>query len=494
MHSINENTLSFTTTAMPRPEIVQATYDSFTKSLRDLDFSKVTLYLNIDSFPEKRDDHKRQEVVEIAKRYFGNVVANMPDTPSFAAAVKWCFSKTELPYNFHLEDDWELLIPFHISSFNQFFMPTHVQQVALRSRGNVRQDFFLCPSLIRGAFCREMSKKMNTTDNPEVVIRDIKNKEGLYRKESFVMYPFDTQSLVVNDTGRSWIKSGGYARGGANFVQWSASEAAVPDQNIEPEISILPVFAEGEKIPKIVHQTFPSKLLPPAIQENTNRLKKINPEWEFKLYDDADMVDFIANNYDFHILDCFNRINPKYGAARADLFRYLLMYKCGGVYIDIKSSFNKPLRNVLKADDRYLLSCWNNKQDESFPGWGLHDELEHTPNGEFQQWHIVAAPGHPFLKAVIENALSNIENYDPNLHGVGRIAGLRITGPIVYTLAIAPLLHSHQHRFVDSESDLGFEYSIFRSSGKPSHKSLFKHHYTELKEPLIQTIYPAYRD
>ena len=205
MIPINENTLSFTTTAMPRPEIVKATYDSFTKNLHGLDFKKVTLYINIDSFPGRRDDHKRQEVVEIAKYYFGNVVVNMPDIPSFAAAVKWCFSKVQSPYNFHLEDDWELVTPCHLSTFNQFFIPSHVQQVALRLRGNVRQDFFLWPSFIRGEFCLEMSEKMNSTDNPEVGIRDIKSRDGIYRKESFVMYPFDAQSSVVRDIGREWI-------------------------------------------------------------------------------------------------------------------------------------------------------------------------------------------------------------------------------------------------------------------------------------------------
>lgn len=233
MQPINWKTLSFTTTAMPRPEIVQATYHSFTRNLHGLDFSKVTLYINIDSFPRIKDDHKRQEVVDIARRYFGNVVVNMPDTPSFAVAVKWCFSMIETPYNFHLEDDWELLTPFQISSFNQFFIPPHVQQVALRSRGNVRQDFFLCPSFIRGNFCREMAEKMNTSENPEVEIRNIKNKEGIYRKESFVMYPFDTQSLVVRDTGRAWIKTSSYERGGTHFVKWYDRECDLTHKKIK---------------------------------------------------------------------------------------------------------------------------------------------------------------------------------------------------------------------------------------------------------------------
>lgn len=224
MNNINENTLSVTTTAMPRPEILEATYASFTKNLSGIDFRKVSLYINIDSFPENRDAYKKQAVVEIARHFFGNVVVNMPETPCFSAAVQWCFSKVTTPYNLHLEDDWELVDPIRLSVINQFFILPRIQQVAFRSRGDVRQDFFLCPSIIRGSFCREMAEKMTGTENPEVEIRAIKNRDKIYRKESFMMYPFDTQALIVRDLGRSWIKESGYVRGGTHFTTWSVND------------------------------------------------------------------------------------------------------------------------------------------------------------------------------------------------------------------------------------------------------------------------------
>lgn len=260
-----------------------------------------------------------------------------------------------------------------------------------------------------------------------------------------------------------------------------------PSLNNKSKVNILTPFAEEEQIPKIIHQIYFSadnKSLPQAIQENINKIKVMNPDWEHRFYDDADIVDFIKNNYDSRILDYFNRINPKYGAAKADLFRYLLMYKCGGIYIDIKSSVNKPLNNIYNANDRYLLSSWRNKKGDQFAGWGLYPDLKSVANGEYQQWHIVASPGHPFLKAVIENVLSNIDNYIPTLHDVGKVGVVRVTGPIAYTLAIAPLLHIHKHRFVDSQFDMGFGYSIFSSA--IDHNSIFKNHYSDLSESIIK--------
>lgn len=221
MPQINESTLNFTTTAMPRAEVLATTYDSFSKNLRGLDFKKITLFINIDRFPGDDDDTKRHEVADVARSYFGKVIVNMPQTSNFAAAVKWCFSRVEAPFNFHLEDDWQLLSEIKVSTLTRLFIPPHIQQVALRSRENVRQDFWLCPSVIRGNFCRQMAAKMRITENPEVEIRHIKNWEKVYGESSFVYFPFDFKNLIVQDIGRSWIKSTTFQRKGTHFTSWT---------------------------------------------------------------------------------------------------------------------------------------------------------------------------------------------------------------------------------------------------------------------------------
>lgn len=238
MYPIDESTLSFTTTAMPRPDVIKATYESFTKNLQGFDFRKSTLYINIDSFPDKQEDHKRAEVADVARQYFGNVIVNMPSSPNFAAAVKWCFSKIETYYNFHLEDDWELLIPFKVSSFNQFFIPPHVQQVALRAWKHVKSDFWLSPCFLRGAFCREIGEKMVIADNPEVQIRHLKSN---YRKESFLYFPFDQKGVVLKDLGRTWMRDKGYNRGDKNFTQWNIRDEGKGIQRLADQNGQIPL-------------------------------------------------------------------------------------------------------------------------------------------------------------------------------------------------------------------------------------------------------------
>lgn len=244
--------------------------------------------------------------------------------------------------------------------------------------------------------------------------------------------------------------------------------------------TILPPFPQGNSVPKLIHQTFPTRSLPPFIEENVLRLRRQNPGWQYRLYDDEDIVSFIAEEYGEKILTYYNRIDARYGAARADLFRYLLLYRYGGVYLDIKSGAEKALDEVIKPDDVYILSTWNN----TFISRGMHPELlERHGLGEFQQWHIIAAPGHPFLKTVIERVLSNIDCYLPPIHETGEMGVLRVTGPIAYTLAIIPLQRRFKHRIVCSESDLGLRYSVLVRDD--SHTELFRTHYKKLSDPII---------
>ncbi|RYE12702.1 MAG: glycosyltransferase [Rickettsiales bacterium] len=233
-----------------------------------------------------------------------------------------------------------------------------------------------------------------------------------------------------------------------------------------------------------MHQTYVSKDLPQELKQNVEYLKKTNPGWTHRLFDDQDIIKFIHENYGTILLDYYRRINPKYGAARADLFRYLLVYKYGGVYIDIKSSCNSPLNNVLLPDDRYILTHWRNSDGEVHAQIGKFKELEHIEQGEYQQWYIISVAGHPFLRSVIKNVLTNIDKYRPWTFGTGGIGVLRLSGPIAYTLAIHPILHNAPHRLLKNESLIDFQYSIYNTA--KHHRSVYKVHYFFLTESIVR--------
>jgi len=212
--------------------------------------------------------------------------------------------------------------------------------------------------------------------------------------------------------------------------------------------------------------------MPDVLVKHIRGLRSLNSDWEHRLYDDADCLRFIRENYDTKVLRSFQAIDPAYGAARADLFRYLLLYKVGGVYLDIKSGCRKPLNLFLREDDELLLSHWQDPKD------GYHPEL--GISAEFQQWHIMARAGHPFLSAVISHVLDNLGNYDPLKDGVGKEAVLKTTGPIAYTRAIEPLLQHHPWRLFNAEAE-GVVYSVVPNG----HTRMFRKHYSKVKRPLV---------
>ena len=253
--------------------------------------------------------------------------------------------------------------------------------------------------------------------------------------------------------------------------------AAVP-----PPVLPLPEVRAGDVIPRIIHQTHYTADFPQELKDSIAALRAANPGWDYRFYGDSDIEQFIRKEYSDDFFRFYCRIDPSYGAARADLFRYLLMYKVGGVYLDIKSIFTRPIDEILRPGDRYLLAGWHNAQGEEFAGWGTSPEVRKILPSEYQQWHIVAAPGHPFLRAVINKVLINIESYRPWRHGVGYEGVYAITGPVAYTLAIHPLIQHHRYRYERYNDAFSLRYSIYGFYG---HHKLFKSHYVKEIKPVV---------
>ncbi len=239
-------------------------------------------------------------------------------------------------------------------------------------------------------------------------------------------------------------------------------------------------------IPKTIHQILLDKRhVEPCISDNIARLQALNPGWRHVLHGNDDIQQFIGMHYGSDVLNAYNSINPLYGAARADVFRYLLMGQEGGVYLDVKSGCSQPLDSFIRSDDELLLARWNNQPGECFEGWGRHID-EGVPS-ELQSWHIICRPGHPLMQAAIDTVLYNLRNYNMRAHGVGKFGVLRTTGPLAYTRAIEPLLALHPHRFFDSHA-AGLVYAaLILPAGQTSHMGLFKQHYTRVKMPLVSS-------
>lgn len=257
-----------------------------------------------------------------------------------------------------------------------------------------------------------------------------------------------------------------------------------------PGLPDQPPRDDGRAIPRVVHQLAIGYTIPEPLLAVREALRAANPDWTFRLLDGSAVERFVADAYGPAMLERYLRIRLEYGAARADFARYLLLYRLGGLYLDLKSTVNRPLDEVVRADDHYLLSQWRNRRGEEHFTWGLHPKLDDVPGGALQQWFVAAEPGHPFLGAVIAAVCDRIDRYSPWRDGVGATGVFNLTGPVAYTAAIWPIRHLHSHRHLANEQEAGLVYSAVGGLG---HRTLTTANYGGQETPIValSTMSPA---
>lgn len=209
-------------------------------------------------------------------------------------------------------------------------------------------------------------------------------------------------------------------------------------------------------IPKNIFQSWYTTSLHPQVQKYIDEMKTHNPEYTHKMYTDSEMDEFVNENFKGVIADCYNKLNII--VAKVDFWRYLILYKYGGVYVDMDSHINKPLRELIKDDDEAIITAENNP------------EL-------FVQWALIFNKEHPILQVTIELIVNNIKNnkYPNDIH--------KMTGPSVFSEAIN-LVHTNnngrkvRHDLIDKDFDVTFkcDNSSYRIYGIDyNYCLLFKH-------------------
>lgn len=168
-------------------------------------------------------------------------------------------------------------------------------------------------------------------------------------------------------------------------------------------------------IPKVIYQTWKTKELPLSIQTIRQQLQERNPQYTLVLFDDNDIDIWMKTNMSPDIVQAYSELNV--GAAKADFWRYCILYTNGGVYLDIDSDIHTPLDLFIKEDDTAVLSRESNK-------------------GTFLQWLMIFTKGHPILKTTIEIVTKNIQNRQFT-------DIVQLTGPFTFTTAIHTVLLPH---------------------------------------------------
>lgn len=233
--------LDITTAATLRPSVLAYTYATFTQHLLRPGIADYRCVINIDTIGE---DISPDKVIDVAKGFFPNVLANVCHSPSFGNAQKWTWSHTDAKYVFNLEDDWEILRPLNLADMIaimeenptlahlrlSMFPAKNLPKGSPKGEGICLRQwaryipwngrFFevpdwrigqlgYCnhPSLCRGDFVRTVNKFFRDDYSPEKILKhrapEIRSEMAKWRYGVYHEYRHAAQP-TIRDHGRPW--------------------------------------------------------------------------------------------------------------------------------------------------------------------------------------------------------------------------------------------------------------------------------------------------
>jgi len=141
------------------------------------------------------------------------------------------------------------------------------------------------------------------------------------------------------------------------------------------------------KIKKIIWQTnFTNRVtLPVYLNYLFNRLMSF--DYYYRFMDNEACMKFVKSNYPKEIFNTYSRI--KIGAAHADFWRILVLYKHGGVYLDMDAHLVWPLSSLIHPDDTSLYIVIKKE--------------------EISNYFIASSENNKNLKCLIDLTLKNVE-------------------------------------------------------------------------------------
>jgi hypothetical protein len=105
---------------------------------------------------------------------------------------------------------------------------------------------------------------------------------------------------------------------------------------------IPPTTPPQSEFPKIIYQTIRDKRkVPPKVYNN---VRIYAPGHQHVIFDDKECVSFLETFYGGMYAKRFHSLQR--GPHKADFFRYCLLYKMGGIYMDIKTELITPVPDI----------------------------------------------------------------------------------------------------------------------------------------------------
>lgn len=177
---------------------------------------------------------------------------------------------------------------------------------------------------------------------------------------------------------------------------------------------------DPEGIPKIIHQMFKGRELPPQWKDVPQTWEELHPGYRYVLWTDESLRDLIASNYPW-LLQTYD--GYAHDTQRWDASRYAILHHHGGLYADLDLRPISSIEPMLRGHK--LL-------------------LPHTPNVGLTNALMASTKGHPFFL----EALRQLPTYEHRWY------------------------HVSKHNTVLSSTGSTFIWAMFMRYGSPEHAAL----------------------
>lgn len=199
-------------------------------------------------------------------------------------------------------------------------------------------------------------------------------------------------------------KAAGFGDDGVGFIPTGRNNTPRPWNSVTDP---------PEKIPRIIHQTWKEKTLPPKWQAVRDECARMHPDYDYMLWTDADSRQFLVENYSWFvpIFDAY-----PYPIQRADAIRYFILHKFGGIYMDLDVGCLRRFDPLLRFE--VVLP-------KTIPV-GVSNDV------------MASAKGHPFMDHLIHNLVTFNHRYLTHYPTV-----MFSTGPMFVSAAYGLYVDAH---------------------------------------------------
>lgn len=207
---------------------------------------------------------------------------------------------------------------------------------------------------------------------------------------------------------------------------------------------------EQIQIPKKIWQTNFSEKCTLPMYLNFKHNRALSSDFEYHYVSTEERDGYVKAHASERVYSAFKRLTD--GAAQADLWRLLVLYNEGGVYMDIDATLVKPLSQSLGTNQQVFIKNY----------------------GEFTNFFLATTPKSELFHDFLEQVVSNIENYSANENKTV----FDVTGPgALFSVLKTREIHYQAHQSICIQG--AFTNEHFQYMDRPRSKWIYKKTFIE---------------